>query len=40
MMLLDFEKPIEELLEQLEKAQATHEKGQGRHDRYHGAASR
>lgn len=27
MMLLDFEKPIEELLEQLEKAQATHEKG-------------
>ena len=29
MILLDFEKPIEELLEQLEKAQATHEKGQG-----------
>ena len=27
MILLDFEKPIEELLEQLEKAQATHEKG-------------
>ncbi|MCB9262359.1 MAG: acetyl-CoA carboxylase carboxyltransferase subunit alpha [Flavobacteriales bacterium] len=27
MMLLDFEKPIEELLEQLEKAKATHEKG-------------
>lgn len=27
MMLLDFEKPIEELMEQLEKAQATHEKG-------------
>lgn len=27
MMLLDFEKPIEELQEQLEKAQATHEKG-------------
>lgn len=26
-MLLDFEKPIEELQEQLEKAQATHEKG-------------
>ncbi|MCO4818851.1 MAG: acetyl-CoA carboxylase carboxyltransferase subunit alpha [Bacteroidetes bacterium] len=27
MILLDFEKPIEELVEQLEKAQATHEKG-------------
>ena len=27
MILLDFEKPIEELIEQLEKAQATHEKG-------------
>ncbi|MBO6516049.1 MAG: acetyl-CoA carboxylase carboxyltransferase subunit alpha [Bacteroidia bacterium] len=27
MILLDFEKPIEELMEQLEKAQATHEKG-------------
>ena len=27
MMLLDFEKPIEELMEQLEKAEATHEKG-------------
>ena len=27
MMLLDFEKPIEELMEQLEKAQETHEKG-------------
>jgi acetyl-CoA carboxylase carboxyl transferase subunit alpha len=27
MILLDFEKPIEELQEQLEKAQATHEKG-------------
>ena len=26
-MLLDFEKPIEELMEQIEKAQATHEKG-------------
>ncbi len=26
-MLLDFEKPIEELIEQLEKAQATHDKG-------------
>jgi acetyl-CoA carboxylase carboxyl transferase subunit alpha len=26
-MLLDFEKPIEELMEQLDKAQATHEKG-------------
>lgn len=27
MILLDFEKPIEELMEQLEKAEATHEKG-------------
>ena len=27
MMLLDFEKPIEELMEQLEKARETHEKG-------------
>ena len=27
MMLLDFEKPIEELMEQLEKAKSTHEKG-------------
>ena len=26
-MLLDFEKPIEELMEQLEKAKSTHEKG-------------
>ena len=27
MMLLDFEKPVEELIEQLDKAKATHEKG-------------